>query len=225
MRKIIIILLLIISVVGLSGCTKKDSTKIHSWTSGSISYQLAEIIYEIYAEPIEVDNGCYFEKDDIVLNIKYGWNEDKIENPFLDYERNNYKLICFATYFYLQQANRMVDDYKNIEDGILIEEIEKDVFLSDYYRAKLGKSCFLYTEKPTFSKENEGIKLKLTSKYIEWIENSTNKSSKEFKFAVFAVYYNYNTNKYELYDGDRFDGIEILYHYNEEKKLVYMYAH
>lgn len=69
--------------------------------------------------------------------------------------------------------------------SILIEEIDKEVFLSDYYKANLGKSNFFNSKPPIFSKENEGIKLKLTPEYINWIEKSTENYSKNFILQLF----------------------------------------
>ena len=67
-------------------------------------------------------------------------------------------------------------------------------------------------------------KLKLTPEYINWIEESTENYSKKFYFAVVPIYYDSINNKYLLDFGSKYDGIEIKYHYDEEKKLVYMYA-
>lgn len=108
--------------------------------------------------------------------------------------------------------------------SILIEEIDKEVFLSDYYKANLGKSNFFNSKPPIFSKENEGIKLKLTPEYINWIEKSTENYSKKFYFAVVPIYYDSTNNKYLLSFGSKYDGIEIEYHYDEEKNLVHMNA-
>lgn len=226
MKRVGLIFLLFILTISFSGCRKIDTTEIRDWTYDNVSYQKAEIIYEIYSEPRKIIDGYrYWKKDDIVLNIKYGWNEEKIEYTFTHYENDNYKLICFASYIYVEIGhqnigNSVCDDYKNFENSIFIEEIEKEVFLSDYYKANIGKKSFFYTKKPTFSNENEGIKLKLTSDYIEWIEESTFNYNKEFHFSVVPVYYNLTTNKYNLDFGGKYDGIKITYNYDEDKKLA-----
>lgn len=126
-------------------------------------------------------------KNDIVLNIKYGWNEARIESLLNSVDNKQYELICFASYIYLerQPSNSICDDYKNFEKSILIEEIDKEVFLSDYYKANLGESNFFNSKPPIFSKENEGIKLKLTPEYINWIEESTENYSKNFILQLF----------------------------------------
>ena len=175
---------------------------------------------------LSYDRYAYFEKNDIMLNIKYGWNEARIESLLNSVDNKQYELICFASYIYLerQPSNSICDDYKNFEKSILIEEIDKEVFLSDYYKANLGESNFFNSKPPIFSKENEGIKLKLTPEYINWIEESTENYSKKFYFAVVPIYYDSINNKYLLDFGSKYDGIEIKYHYDEEKKLVYMYA-
>ena len=177
------------------------------------------IIYELYGDTTKIIDGFYFEKDDIVLNIKYGWNEEKIEYSFANVEIDNYKLICFVSYICLERyrSYNPCDDYKNFDKSILIEEIDKEVFLSDYYKANFGKSNFFKSEPPIFSEENEGIKLKLTPEYLNWIVESTENYSKKFYFAVVPIYYDSINNKYLLYFGSKYDGIEIEYHYDEEK--------
>ena len=68
------------------------------------------------------------------------------------------------------------------------------------------------------------IKLKLTPEYINWLEESTENYSKVFYFAVVPIYYDSTNNKYLLSFGSKYDGIEIEYHYDEEKNLVHMNA-
>lgn len=77
LKKIILITLLFILVISFSGYRRKNNTELHYWTTGDVTYQTAEIIYEIYGDPTKIIDGFYFEKNDIVLNIKYGWNEEK----------------------------------------------------------------------------------------------------------------------------------------------------
>lgn len=227
MKKIVLVFITLIFILYLTGCKIKEKTELHSYTKPNISYQIADILYEIYGDPTKIINGFYYEKDDIVLNIKYGWNEATIEY-FLNsiYNSNQYELICFATYIYLerQPSNTFCDDYKNFEKSILIEEIDKDVFLSDYYKANFGERQFFNSKPPIFSKENEGIKLKLTPEYIKWIEESRKWDRKIFYFAVVPICYDSINNKYKLFFGAKYDGIEIEYQYDEEKKLVYINA-
>ena len=226
MKKTIAFFMCLIVIIGLAGCKIKEKTELHFYTRPNTNYQMAYIIYEIYGEPTKIIDGFYFEKNDIVLNIKYGWNEAKIESLLNGANNKQYELICFGSYIYLerQPSNSICDDYKNFEKSILIEEIDKEVFLSDYYKANLGKSNFFNSKPPIFSKENEGSKLKLTPEYINWIEKSTENYSKKFYFAVVPIYYDSTNNKYLLSFGSKYDGIEIEYHYDEEKNLVHMNA-
>ncbi len=226
MKKVFLVFMSVIFIMCLVGCKIEEKTELHFYTKPHVNYQSAEIIYELYGDPTKIIDGFYFEKDDIVLNIKYGWNEEKIEYSFANVEIDNYKLICFVSYICLERYRRYnpCDDYKNFDKSILIEEIDKEVFLSDYYKANFGKSNFFKSEPPIFSEENEGIKLKLTPEYLNWIEESTENYSKKFYFAVVPIYYDSINNKYLLYFGSKYDGIEIEYHYDEEKKLVYMNA-
>ncbi len=222
-----IIAWLIILTITFSGCRKKDTTKFHYYTRVHRNYQKADIIYEIYSNPsIIIENRAYWKKDDIVLNIKYGWNEERVQPLFSDLDGRNYKVVCFAIYLYLDRKAgiELCDDYKNFNKGILIGEIEKEVFLSDYYKAKLGKDNFFYADKPTFSPENEGIKLKLTPEYIKFIEESTDNNAKEFHFSFVNVYYNFNDNTYALDFFGKNDGIYIIYFYSEDTNLVHMSA-
>lgn len=226
MKRIIAFFMCLIVIICLAGCKIEEKTELHFYTRPNTNYQMAYIIYEIYGEPTKIINGFYFEKNDIVLNIKYGWNEAKIESLLNGANNKQYELICFGSYIYLerQPSNSICDDYKNFEKSILIEEIDKEVFLSDYYKANLGKSNFFNFKPPIFSKENEGIKLKLTPEYINWLEESTENYSKVFYFAVVPIYYDSTNNKYLLSFGSKYDGIEIEYHYDEEKNLVHMNA-
>ena len=161
-----------------------------------------------------------------ILNIKYGWNEERIEFLLNCVDDKENELICFASYLYLERPplNPRCDDYKNFENSIFIEEIDKEVFLSDYYKATFGESHFFKPDPLMFSEENEGIKLQLTPEYIKWIEESTEHNLKRFYFAVVPVYYDSINNNYYLDFGAKYDGIEIKYQYDEEKKLVYMNA-
>lgn len=213
-------------IMCLSGCERVKKDGLHYYTRPHTNYQIAHIIYEIYGNPTKVIDGYYFKKDDIVLTIKYGWNEEKIESLLNFHDKKQYELICFASYIYLdrQSLNNICDDYKNFEKGILIEEIEKEVFLSDYYKANFGKGNFFKSTPPIFSEENEGLKLKLTPEYIKWIEESTERYSKIFYFAVAIIYYDLINNVYLLDFGDDYDGIKIKYQYDEDGKLVYIYA-
>lgn len=174
-------------IMCLAGCEREEKTELHFYTKPNVNYQMAYIIYEIYGDPTKIIDGFYFEKNDIVLNIKYGWNEARIESLLNSVDNKQYELICFASYIYLerQPSNSICDDYKNFEKSILIEEIDKEVFLSDYYKANLGESNFFNSKPPIFSKENEGIKLKLTPEYINWIEESTENYSKNFILQLF----------------------------------------
>lgn len=228
MKKILVSMFLLVFGLCLVGCEREENTELHYYTKAHVNYQNSEIIYELYGDPLKIIDGFYFEKDDIVLNIKYGWNEEKIDYSFTNVENDNYKLICFASYIYLELerhfSHETCNDYKNLDNCILIDEISKEDFLSDYYRVNLGKSTFLKTDPPIFSKENKGIKLELTPEYIKWLEESTDNYSKTFCFSVVPVYYDSINNQYELDFGAKYDGIEIKYHYDEEKKLVYMNA-
>ena len=226
MKKILGAFMFLIFIMCLIGCKRNEKTELHFYTRPHTNYQIAGIIYEIYGDPTKIINGFYFEKNDIVLNIKYGWNEARIDFLLNSVDDKQYELICFASYIYLerQPSNPLCDDYKNFEKSILIEEIDKEVFLSDYYKANYGKGNFFNPTLPIFSKENEGIKLKLTPEYINWIEESTEHYSKTFYFAVVPIYYDSVNNNYLLDFGAKYDGIEIEYHYDEEKKLVYMNA-
>ena len=226
MKKVFLVFMSVIFIMCLVGCKIEEKTELHFYTKPHVNYHSAEIIYELYGDPTKIIDGFYFEKDDIVLNIKYGWNEEKIEYSFANVEIDNYKLICFVSYICLERYRgyNPCDDYKNFDKSILIEEIDKEVFLSDYYKANFGKSNFFKSEPPIFSEENEGIKLKLTPEYLNWIEESTENYSKTFYFAVVPIYYDSINNKYLLYFGSNYDGIEIEYHYDVEKNLIYMNA-
>ena len=224
MKKILVSLFLLVFGLCLVGCKIEENTELHFYTRPHTTYQKADIIYEIYGDPTKIINGFYFEKNDIVLNIKYGWNEERIELLLNNVDNKQYELICFASYIYLERkpSNPLCDDYKNFENSILIEEIDKEVFLSDYYKANFGESNFFKSDPPMFSEENEGIKLKLTPEYIKWIEESTEHYTKRFYFAVVPIYYDSINNNYYLDFGGKYDGIEIKYQYDEEKKLVFM---
>lgn len=226
MKKILDSMFLLVFCLCLVGCEREEKTELHFYTKPNVNYQIAHIIYEMYGESSKIIDGFYFEKNDIVLNIKYGWNEEKIDYSFTNVENDNYKLIGFASYIYLerQPVNSICDDYKNFEKSILIEEIDKDIFLSDYYKANFGESNFFKSSPPIFSEENEGIKLQFTPEYIKWIEESTEHYTKRFYFAVVPIYYDSINNNYFLDFGGKYDGIEIKYQYDEEKNLVYMFA-
>ena len=226
MKKVFLVFLSLMFIMCLVGCEKEEKTKLHFYTRPHTNYQIAGIIYEIYGDPTKIIDGFYFEKNDIVLNIKYGWNESRIEYFLNSVDDKQYELICFASYIYLerQPENSICDDYKNFEKSILIEEKDKEVFLSDYYKANFGESNFFNSSPPIFSEENEGIKLKLTAEYIKWIEEQIEHYSKRFYFAVVPIYYDSINKKYFLDFGSKYDGIEIEYTYDEEKNLVYMNA-
>ena len=226
MKKVFLVFICLMFIMCLVGCKIEEKTELHFYTRPHTNYQKADIIYEMYGDPTKIINGFYFEKNDIVLNIKYGWNEERIELLLNNVDNKQYELICFASYIYLERkpSNPLCDDYKNFENSILIEEIDKEVFLSDYYKANFGESNFFKSEPPIFSEENEGIKLQLTPEYIKWIEESTEHYTKRFYFAVVPIYYDSINNNYYLDFGSKYDGIEIKYQYDEEKKLVYMNA-
>lgn len=145
MKKIFIVFITLIFILYLTGCKIKEKTELHSYTKPNVSYQIADILYEIHGDPTKLINGFYYKKNDIVLSIKYGWNEATIEY-FLNsiYNSNQYELICFATYIYLerQPSNTLCDDYKNFEKSILIEEIDKDVFYQIIIKQILEKGIF-----------------------------------------------------------------------------------
>ena len=226
MKKILVSMFLLVFGLCLVGCKIEEKTELHFYTRPHTNYQIAGIIYEIQGDPTKIIDGFYFEKNDVVLNIKYGWNESRIEFFLNSVDDKQYELICFASYIYLerQPVNSICDDYKNFEKSIFIEEIDKDIFLSDYYKANFGESNFFKSSPPMFSEENDGIKLQFTPEYIKWIEESTEHYTKRFYFAVVPIYYDSINNNYFLDFGSKYDGIEIEYNYDEEKKLVYMFA-
>ena len=102
-------------IMCLAGCEREEKTELHFYTKPNVNYQMAYIIYEIYGDPTKIIDGFYFEKNDIVLNIKYGWNEARIESLLNSVDNKQYELICFASYIYLerQPSNSICDDYKN----------------------------------------------------------------------------------------------------------------
>lgn len=226
MKKVFLVFIGLMFIMCLVGCKIEEKTELHFYTRSHTNYQIAGIVYEMYGEPTKIIDGFYFEKNDIVLNIKYGWNEERIEFLLNCVDDKENELICFASYLYLERPplNPRCDDYKNFENSIFIEEIDKEVFLSDYYKATFGESHFFKPDPLMFSEENEGIKLQLTPEYIKWIEESTEHNLKRFYFAVVPVYYDSINNNYYLDFGAKYDGIEIKYQYDEEKKLVYMNA-
>ena len=79
MKKILVSLFLLVFGLCLVGCKIEENTELHFYTRPHTTYQIADIIYEMYGEPTKIIDGFYFEKNDIVLNIKYGWNEERIE--------------------------------------------------------------------------------------------------------------------------------------------------
>lgn len=226
MKRVFLVLMSLMFIICLAGCKIEEKTELHFYTTPNVSYQIAHIIYEIQGDPTKIIDGFYFEKNDVVLNIKYGWNESRIEFFLNSVDDKQYELICFASYIYLerQPVNCICDDYKNFEKSIFIEEIDKDIFLSDYYKANFGESNFFKSSPPIFAEENEGIKLQFTPEYIKWIEESTEHYTKRFYFSVVPIYYDSINNYYYLDFGGKYDGIEIEYQYDEEKKLVYMFA-
>ncbi len=223
MKKIIAICLLFVISISLIGCHKKDPTKFHDWTTGNISYQSADIIYEIQSTPKEIINGFpYWEKDNIVLNIKYGWNAGKGISFEEIFEHPELELVCFASYIYWDyEHTKICNDYKKLENAILIEEIEKEIFMLDYYKANLGKGNIFYVSEPKFSTENPGLKIELIPEYIDLIEKITN-GYKDFRFAVAPIYYNSTNNEYVVDFAGEYDGFRISYCYDENKELVHM---
>ena len=226
MKKVLVSIFLLVFGLCLVGCKIEEKTELHFYTRPNVNYQIAGIIYEIQGDSTKIIDGFYFEKNDVVLNVKYGWNESKIEYFLNNVDDKQYELICFASYIYLerQPVNSICADYKNFEKSIFIEEIDKEIFLSDYYKANFGESNFFKSSPPMFSEENEGFKLQLTPEYINWIEESTEHHTKRFYFAVVPIYYDSINNNYFLDFGSKYDGIEIEYQFDEEKKLVYMNA-
>lgn len=83
-------------------------------------YALNTIIYEISIDTTNMIEGGYWEKDDIEINIKYGWNEEMLYY-IIDYETEDTKLICFASYIYLEKIYEC-DDYKNLENVFLLKK-------------------------------------------------------------------------------------------------------
>ena len=153
MKKILVCMFLLVFGLCLVGCEREKKTELHFYSREHVTYQIGAILYEIYGDPEKIIDGFYFEKNDIVLNIKYGWNEEKIEWIIPSVDSKQYELICFAIYIYLEQdpLNTICDDYKNCENSIFIEEIDKEVFLSDYYKANFGKGNFFNPALPIFS--------------------------------------------------------------------------
>lgn len=90
----------LIVIICLAGCKIEEKTELHFYTRPNTNYQMAYIIYEIYGEPTKIIDGFYFEKNDIVLNIKYGWNEAKIESLLNGANNKQYELICFGSYIF-----------------------------------------------------------------------------------------------------------------------------
>ncbi len=114
------------------------------------------------------------------------------------------------------------NDYKNPDKGIFIDEIEKDVFFSEYYQARLGERILFNSNQPIFSSENKGIQIKLTPEYIEKIEQISD-YDKIFHFGVGAVYMHNTTKEYKVLFGSAKDGIEISYVDYDDKEEVSIY--
>ena len=100
MKKVFLVFMSVIFIMCLVGCKIEEKTELHFYTKPHVNYQIAHIIYEMYGEPSKIIDGFYFKKNDIVLNIKYGWNEAKIESLLNNVDNKQYELICFGIYIF-----------------------------------------------------------------------------------------------------------------------------
>ena len=77
MKKMICSIFLLVFGLCLVGCKIEEKTELHFYTKPNVNYQIAGIIYEIQGDSTKIIDGFYFEKNDVVLNIKYGGMNQK----------------------------------------------------------------------------------------------------------------------------------------------------
>ncbi len=227
MKKVVIILL-IICLCFITGCRKQYPNSYTYWTTGATYKQYANIIYDVNSTPLKDYEGypCW-DINNIVLNVKIGWNEQRNEKEFEYYNEGeeNFQLVTFASYImshYLIEGLYDYSDYKKPNDGIFISEIDKDVFLSDVYKAKLGESSFLHTDKPTFNKENLIFPVTIPSELIDQYIINKNLESKNFKYCLAPVYKNLTTGEYRVDYMGQYDGVRLSITFTSDSELIYL---
>ena len=221
MKKVLLIFICILLSISLSGC-KEDSNRLQFWTQLGDGNPGADIIYYLDSEPTKIIKGeKYWDRENAILNIKFGWNSWH----GINFERNDCILVTFGIYLLYDDSthdSHIYDDYYSHEDGFLIGKIEKEEFITEKYKATLGERIIFSFRRPTFNIENEGFELKINSELIEKI-NKENRESIDFKFIVAPVYLLPETGKYEVFYSGRHDGIGISISIIDEN-MIKIYA-
>lgn len=223
-RKILLLLLIISSTLWLNGCIYSNQKLYIEYESQPAYGYTPQIIYNVKIVPTKVvKNKAYWDKDNIVLNVKYGWtpilyiyDENNISD---DNDFENYELVTFATYIvygsyldydaYDSWENLFYDlkDYRDPIDGVLVEEIPKDVFLSEDYEVFFGRQYLFKKDEPAIFNENNKAKpFKIDSSIIKALQDNNYTS---FKFICAPVYQNTITGEYRLDFKRKFNGFKI----------------
>ena len=216
-RNLMFSMIILIFLLFTTGCKSRyvDAQGIHCWTSGIRTHRTGTIVYEVYSEPTKIiDEFSYWDKDNIVLNIKLGWDESRKNSLYPDsYSfRGYHELVTFAMYISwdpLCGGFFEYSDYKNPDDKMYIGEIDKDIFLSDVYRAEPGESRLFYKKKANFDEDNKGFDFKITSEIIDITLSGMYNNHGQFKLNLVPVFYDPDTRKYKVtFFGSR-DGINV----------------
>ena len=227
-RNLMFSIIILIFLLFTTGCKSRyvHDQGIHCWTSGVRAGRSDTIVYEVYSEPFKIiDKRSYWNKENVVLNIKFGWDEKRKYklSPNL-----NDELVTFAMYISWDTLCRGAfeySDYKNPDDKMYIGEIDKDIFLSDVYRAEPGESRLFYKKKANFDEDNKGFDFKITSEIIDITLSGMYNNHDCFMFNLAPVYYKSDTNKYIVDFFLRFDGVNIcLSDEDVEDQLIHLFA-